>query len=162
MWLDILVPGIIGIIGVAIGTYIGYLFNKRFLKYNLFTETQFKLYNSLWASLVELRSKMDELWDLANEEKLLAFSKTLKKVLEEIEKNRLLLNETDYQNLKRILALNNFKIGKKKIIELRLREDVDINSINELIEQNRKNREDYLNLLKKLYGDFKKIIKPIN
>lgn len=158
MEVNAIISGISGLIGVIVGSSISYMFNKKFLKHNLFTERQFRLYNSLWESLIELKNSMNELWDLANKKNVLAFSSTLRKVLGDIEKNRLVLSEIDYNNLQEILSLKNFEMGKKKLIELRNSDDIPLDRANELIKDNLDNKESFERLLDKLYNGFKKVV----
>jgi hypothetical protein len=101
----------------------------EYLKHNLtivqenitrFSEKQFDYYMSLWSSLQDLRFSGKELWEEANKEKLIKFSKTLYGTDKLVEKSRLFLEQNHYKELREVLhTFKNFEFGKIRLIELR-------------------------------------------
>src|SRR5712692_5132761 len=71
-----------------------------FLRYR---EYQFKLYNELWVSLSDLHLKADVLWKHANMNNLIAFSQQLFDTGMSISRNRLLIEESHFDQLMKIL-----------------------------------------------------------
>ncbi len=99
-----------------------------FLKYR---ESQFQIYNELWQSLCDLKLAGNGLWEIASKEKLQRFIEQLKVTRESVEKNALLVEDTDYRNLiKCIDDFENFQIGKERLIELRRTEFQHLNNDN--------------------------------
>ena len=119
-WLQLLFNLIgIGIVGTIIGIILQHSLNKKISKFNLINESQFKAFNELWKSLMDLKRKADELWDIANDTNLLNFVDSIKETDKIIEFNGLILNEEDYNNLKEILnVFSEFKVGKNRLIEM--------------------------------------------
>lgn len=133
-----------------------------------YSEYQFKLYNELWTSLYELKSKAEELWEHASTRNLTEFASQLRDTKKIIEQNILLINEEHYNALIRIIkTFETYKIGKRNLISIRNsyrnRERVnDIDNVgdNELdfIEINRQVKNEYITLVGLLATEFKKHI----
>lgn len=116
LFFNILGIGIVGAIGEII---LQNSLNKKLSRFNLINESQFKAFNELWKSLMDLKWKADNLWEIANDENLLDFVKSLKEADKTIELNALILNEQDYNNLKEILKIfSDYRIGKNRLIDM--------------------------------------------
>lgn len=126
-----------------------------------YSEYQFNLYHDLWGSLVGLRLTATNLWDVADQSNLYAFERQLRITTKNVEKNRLLFEESHYKQLIDILAkFGNFKFGKVLLIGLRKQIDNSNLSLNNqeiefTIERNKKTKEDFTLLLEKLAKEFR-------
>ena len=84
-----------------------------------FYESQFPFYNELWRSLHDLKLAGDQLWKKANEENLRLFAEQLSKTDIMIERNILLIEDTDLAQLKSLITtFRNFQIGKKTLVRI--------------------------------------------
>ena len=137
-----------------------------------YSESQFKLYNDLWGSLCKLRITVDDLWNQANIENLRALAYHLNKTTNAIESHRLLIEDGDYEKLKKVLStLNEFKIGKVTLIRLKqmtetqiksFNADTDaINKIETYIRQNKTSKDQFNSILETIVKDFKTRIRTI-
>ncbi len=133
-----------------------------FLRYR---EYQFKLYNELWVSLSDLRLRADLLWQHADMNNLIAFSQQLFDTGMSVNRNRLLIEESHYNQLVKILyTFREYQVGKISLIQLRtanpLQESLQIssNDINNTIRDNQQNKQRYSELLEKLAVVFRKQI----
>ena len=133
---------------------------------NRYNSKQFELYNELWSSLIDLKMSANDLWESATGKKLKDFSTKLFNAKNSIEKSSLLIEDTHYNKLTRIIKnFEEFEIGKKKLINLRNRTITDIdqllrdNYIRNTIEQNREVKNNYDNLLNTLKSQFKQTIR---
>ncbi len=133
-----------------------------------YSESQFKLYNDLWATLCKLKSTANDLWNDANIENLRSFALHLDKTINSIEKHRLLIEDDHYEKLLSILStFNKFKLGKKNLIGLRKMTEeqsklFDMAEIVELINRNKESKDQYDKLLEKIAKDFKRQISLTN
>lgn len=130
----------------------------------LFNETQFKLYNSLWKTLYDLKQVADELWEGANIKNLNKFIHQLRATQQKIYQNILIIEDTHYNELINLTTTFwNFQVGKKTLIELR-KDSREINNyeIEVTIQNNRHIKENYNNLIFKISQAFKNQIKGIS
>jgi len=135
-----------------------------FLRYS---EHQFKLYNDLWKSLCDLKHIGEELWERAEIQKLKDFSKQLKTTKLTVEKSALLIEDYHYKDLMKILDnFGRFEFGKMTLISLQNRQtqelenfDVNETEIRQVIDQNRRTKQEFLNLVNHLLIEFKRQIK---
>lgn len=130
----------------------------------LFNETQFKLYNSLWKSLYDLKKVADDLWETASVENLNKFTSQLRATQQKINQNILIVEDTHYNGLINLINIFwGFQVGKKTLIELR-KENGDINNdeIKDTIQNNRHIKENYNNLIFEIAQAFKNQIKGIS
>lgn len=128
---------------------------------------QFELYHKLWQSLYNLKLTADMLWEEANEQNLKKFSQQLRKTTDEVEKSYLFVEESHYNELSNLLSeFNNYKIGKKKLVQLYARRGfrhlVDNTEIRQLVNNNREKRNEYERLIKILRSDLKKQLRGSN
>lgn len=124
---------------------------------------QFELYSILWHSLYDLKSKADSLWNRADKSTLLPFVDQLKITSDEVEKSYLFLEDGHYISLKNLIEeFKNFEIGKKRLIELRKKDDINLDAINNLVEGNRTKRSNYNNLINNIKQDLKSQLRSGN
>jgi len=129
-----------------------------------YSEYQFKLYNELWTSLYELKSKAEDLWEHASTRNLTKFAEQLKDTKKKIEQNILLINEEHYQALIHIIeTFERYKVGKDTLISYRnrpRRREATIDNIGhnelEFIGINEQVKNEYIILVQILANDFKK------
>ena len=130
---------------------------------NRYNSKQFELYNELWSSLIDLKMSANDLWESATGEKLKDFSKKLFNAKVSIEKSSLLIEDTHYNELTRIIKkFEEFKFGKKKLINLRNRTITDFDQLledNHIIEQNKEVKDNYDELLNTLKLQFKQTVR---
>ncbi len=130
----------------------------------LFNETQFKLYNSLWKTLYDLKQVADELWAAANIKNLNKFIHQLRTTQQKIYQNILIIEDTHYNELINLTTTFwNFQVGKRTLIELR-KDSREINSheIEATIQNNKHIKENYNNLIFEISQAFKNQIKGIS
>ena len=126
---------------------------------------QFELYNELWHSLCDLKSTADTLWTTANKQNLKKFSQQLKNTINEVEKSYLFIEDNHYTKLSELLnAFKNYEIRKRKLVQLYMGRDyikqqVNDNEIQDLIENNRENKQRYELLVKEIGNNLKKQIR---
>ncbi len=155
------------------GGFISYIFNVKLENKRILFEIekikkieQLELYNKLWGHLCDLKFSADDLWEEASKKNLERFSKQLRLVSKEIEKNCLLLEESHYRKLKNIVdSMSKYEKGKGELIDLRenlknvLRKipSVKLSEFIEekIIERNKDIKEEFENLLEKIKRDFK-------
>jgi|SRR3989344_694155 len=108
------------IIGLGIITVIlQHHFDKKISKFNLINESQFKAFNELWKSLMNLKREAEILWNELDKRKLSKFVESIKEAHISFQNNSLVLNKEDYDDLKEILdQFWNYKIGKERLIEM--------------------------------------------
>ena len=116
---------------------------KRNFVFSLYFEGQFKLYNDLWVSLSELQDGVELLWSKANSRNLRNFITVLSKAKKQIRSSALLIEPDHYKEIMEVINnLESYRIGKEKLINSRRNiENVSEWEIQEIIEQNRNNRD---------------------
>ena len=130
------------------------------------SNAQFKLYTELWNTLQDLKSIGDRLWERVSPNEVELFSKVLIEAQIAVNRGRLILSEEHYLKLITIFkSFNNYRIGKKRLLEIRSKqewqENIRISSeknIHKQIISNRKNKENYDNLLDEILINFKKTL----
>lgn len=133
------------------------IYKTNMLRYS---DNQFKIYNALWKELYNLKISTDHLWETANREKAYKFATQLKKTIDKVETNALLIEKEHYEHLNSIFnSLSNFMIGKYELINLKSIEEVDTYRIEALINQNRDNMVQYEVLLNELFINFRMQVK---
>ncbi len=128
------------------------------------SQAQFNLYIGVWNHLQDLKSIGERLWARVSREDLEIFSKILTSARFSSNRGRLILLESHYQKLQNIFdSFENYQIGKKRLIEIRTKEEFDENfgmasesNIHQQIRANEKNKQEYEELLDEIYGDFRK------
>jgi len=130
------------------------------------SNAQFKLYTELWDALQDLKSIGDRLWERVSPNEVELFSKVLLEAQIAVNRGRLILSVEHYLKLISIFkSFNNYRIGKKRLLEIRSeqewKENIRIlseNNIHQQILSNRKNKKDYDNLLDEILMNFKKAL----
>jgi hypothetical protein len=128
------------------------------------SQAQFNLYIEVWNHLQDLKSIGDRLWERVSREELEIFSKILTNARFAANRGRLILLERHYQKLRNIFdSFENYQIGKKRLIEIRTKEEFDENfgmaseyEIHQRIRGNEKNKREYEELLDEIMRDFRK------
>ena len=137
-----------------------------FLRYS---EHQFNLYNELWKSLCDLKHIGEELWERAEIQKVKDFSKQLKTTKLTVEKSALLIEDSHFKDLIKILDnFGQFEFGKMTLISLRNRQahelenyGVNEGEIRRVIDRNRQTKQEFVSLVDNLSIEFKRQIKGI-
>lgn len=116
-WIISFISGGIG--GAIVGAIFQHYSNKGLVKYNLVNESQFRAFSELWKSLTDLKSKADDLWENANDIKLLSFVLSLKEADKNLEANAIILNEEEYKSLRDIInKFSDYQFGKTRLIDM--------------------------------------------
>ena len=134
----------------------------QFLRYS---EQQFTLYNDLYRNLYDLKIVADNLWAKADFTNLKNFSKQLKTTKDTIGKSMLLIEDQHYIDLNTLVeCFGNYQIGKSTLIELRNKTEentyLQMNEIEELIQKNHKNMDNYNRLIVEIGQKLKEQIRP--
>jgi len=129
-----------------------------------YSEHQFNLYNELYSSLYDLKISADNLWELAEFNRLKLFSKQLMQTKKIIEKNILLIEDGHYEQLINLLdQFAKFKFGKTELIKTLDMHEHDIpfdhDAIQRVTENNQTIKENYNELIKEIGRKFKTQIK---
>lgn len=129
------------------------------------SDEKFKLYSSLWHSLQDLKTIADRLWERATPETLNEFVKTLTDTRQAANRGRLILLEDHYQALQAVLeSFENYRLGKKRLIEIRSREEITVNfglylggddEVTQQIHDNLTSKREYDILLEKIVKQFR-------
>ena len=128
-----------------------------------YSNAQFEQYSILLASLYDLKTSADKLWDSASDGNLVIFSKQLKNTKIQIEKAGLFIEDSDYENLMKILNhFLDYKIGKGKLIRYKRGTYLDLDEIQRLVNVNRKRKASYDNLIIKIKNDLRNQIRGKN
>ncbi len=138
-----------------------------FLRYS---EHQFKLYNELWQSLIDLKFAAEDLWEKLDVNKLKSFSKQIRATKKVVEQNILLIEEEHYERLSDVLVdFEEFEFGKAKLGELRNRSaqefqeaNIDHNQIRMTIQRNGEIKDEFTELLDELAITFRNQLKGNN
>lgn len=135
---------------------------SQFLRYS---EKQFDLYNDLWRVLLYTKYQADDLWESAIPEKIPSFSEQIKLTRNAIDVNLLLIEEEHYEKLIELIKqFEQFQFGKVKLIDIRNLPNSPRLSISETeakqtIQQNKKTKEKYDQLILEIGRTFRKQIK---
>ena len=116
---------------------------KQKFVFSLYYEWQFKLYNDLWVSLAGLQNEVEKLWEEASTRNLRTFVSALSKAKQQIRNSALLIDQAHYKEIMEVIEnLENYQVGKERLINTsRNIENVSQWDLQEIIEQNRHNRE---------------------
>ncbi|OFI34209.1 hypothetical protein [Alteromonas lipolytica] len=111
--------------------------------FSLYFEGQFKLYNDLWVSLSHLQDEVEKLWSEASIKNLRTFVLALSTAKKQIRGSALLIDQNHYKEIMEVIYnLENYQIGKEHLINMRRNvENISQFDVQEIIEQNRHNRE---------------------
>ncbi len=126
---------------------------KAKLRFNLYSQKQFELYNDLWLKLCELRTSMNDLWQEASREKLWDFQDKLLKAYDVLDQKAILIEQNHYEELRKILKeFVNYQMGKQTLIEMKRNkqnwfDDADIQG---LIHSNMESRDKLLKNLEQM------------
>ena len=117
---------------------------KQNVMFSLYFEGQFKIYNDLWVSLVELQNWVDILWSEANPRNLRMFISVLKKAKRQIRNSALLIETNHYNEIMLVIdSLENYQVGKEGLINyvnnIENSSEQEMN-IRKIIEQNSESR----------------------
>lgn len=127
------------------------------------SEAQFKLYNEVWFHLQDLKLIGDQLWNRATLENVKALHAALSNAHLAVNRGRLILAESHYQDLMRVLSeFDKYELGKTRLIEIRNEQELEASfnidagtGIREQIAANSAVRERYEALLGEVVDHFR-------
>ncbi|MBU1613578.1 hypothetical protein KKC87_04090 [Patescibacteria group bacterium] len=153
------------VVGGGLGAVIiGFFLNKKLegVKSNIrikekISNYQYKIYTEMWSQLADLQTSVNQLWAKVDNKSIKNFSKQIQSTKEEIERKRIILTEEESTSLQDILAvLENYKLGKRKIVELSTLNRANHNEdINETINANKDSKDRLKNQLDTILKRFK-------
>lgn len=130
-----------------------------------YTRSQFEAYCNTWKSLQRLRLIGDDLWARVSEDTLIKFAEQLKLTKQVAHENEIFFEELDRTQLFSILEeFENFRLGKRCLIEIRSRDDfeeflregsIHLEEITKQIERNQKYKWEYEQILDKIRVSFR-------
>lgn len=110
--------------------------------FSMYFEGQFKIYNELWVSLVELRHWVDQLWEEATSHNLQNFVRALRKAQRQIQNSALLLEPGHYNQITAAMqAFADYRVGKEDLVSMRSTRRVHDEDVQEIIDGNQHNRQ---------------------
>ena len=139
---------------------------KTKLLFARYSEKQFELYNDLWKVLLYTKQQADMLWEKAEPSQIPAFSEQIRLTRNAINENLLLIEDEHYKKLIKLIGqFEQFQFGKQKLIDIRAQGNDNMASqitkgeARETINQNRKTKENYDNLIMDIGKSFRTQIK---
>ena len=139
---------------------------KTKLLFARYSEKQFDLYNDLWKVLLYTKQQADVLWEKAEPSQIPAFSEQIRLTRNAINENLLLIEDEHYKKLIKLIGqFEQFQFGKQKLIDIRAQGNDNMASqitkgeARETINQNRKTKENYDNLIMDIGKSFRTQIK---
>lgn len=139
---------------------------KTKLLFARYSEKQFDLYNDLWKVLLYTKQQADMLWEKAEPSQIPAFSEQIRLTRNAINENLLLIEDEHYKKLIKLIGqFEQFQFGKQKLIDIRAQGNDNMASqitkgeARETINQNRKTKENYDNLIMDIGKSFRTQIK---
>ena len=134
--------------------------DKAERRHFLYSQSQFELYNSLWKQLVYTKRIADDLWRVADPQKLPSFADQIRQTKFVIEENMLLIEDEHYAALMKLMTeFENFSVGKRKLVEIRQSSAADvldnIEDIRRMIHENGGSKQRYDALVEKVGASFR-------
>ena len=134
--------------------------DKAERRHYLYSQSQFELYNSLWKQLVYTKRLADELWRVADPQKLPSFADQIRQTKYVIEENMLLIEDEHYNALMKLMTeFENFIVGKRRLAEIRqssASEVIDnIEDITRMIQENGDSKHRYDTLVEEVGESFR-------
>ena len=135
-------------------------FDKAERRHYLYSQSQFELYNSLWKQLVYTKRIADDLWRVADPQRLPSFADQIRQTKYVIEENMLLIEDEHYDALMKLMTeFENFSVGKRKLVEIRqssAAEVIDnIEDITRMIRENGGSKQRYDALVEEVGAYFR-------
>lgn len=130
-----------------------------------YSEKQFDLYNDLWKVLLYTKQQADMLWEKADPSQIPAFSEQIRLTRNAINDNLLLIEDDHYKKLTKLIGqFEQFQFGKQKLIDIRMQSEdmtsqITKSEARDTINQNRKTKENYDNLIMDIGKSFRRQIK---
>ncbi|AOS97374.1 hypothetical protein AUP74_01944 [Microbulbifer aggregans] len=110
--------------------------------FSLYFEGQFRIYNDLWSSLVELQHCVKSLWESASTANVQKLSKSLKEAKLQVQKSALLIEPDHYIEIINALEdFENYRVGKEKLVSIRRVSDIEHWQIDQIIQDNLCNKD---------------------
>ncbi len=124
-----------------------------------YSDKQFELYNKLWSSLCEVKFLAEALWTKATPSRLTKFSKQLIETKAELEKASLLVEDSHYEELSKIIVhFLEYQVGKSTLISYRQTSDIDDFEVRKMIDDNGLKKKEFETLIKIVKTEMKKQI----
>lgn len=138
---------------------------KTKLLFARYSEKQFDLYNDLWKVLLYTKQQADMLWEKADPSQIPAFSEQIRLTRNAINDNLLLIEDDHYKKLTKLIGqFEQFQFGKQILIDIRIQSEdmtsqITKSEARDTINQNRKTKENYDNLIMDIGKSFRRQIK---
>lgn len=116
---------------------------RQKVTFSLYFEGQFKIYNELWVALVELQDEVDKLWNSANHRNMRSFVKAVHRAKKQIRSSAILIEKSHYERILNSLStFENYQVGKERLLNARMVEELSEFEISEIISHNQAQREE--------------------
>lgn len=116
--------------------------DKVSFAFSMYFEGQFKIYNGLWVSLVELKYCVDQLWADATNHNLGIFIRALKKAQRQIQNSALLIEADHYNQITTAMqAFADYRVGKEQLVSIKNAGKIDPLEVQQIINENAQNRQ---------------------
>ncbi|HHC7306714.1 TPA: hypothetical protein ACN384_004635, partial [Vibrio parahaemolyticus] len=116
---------------------------RQKVTFSLYFEGQFKIYNELWVALVELQDEVDKLWNSANHRNMRSFVKAVYRAKKQIRSSAILIEKSHYERILNSLStFENYQVGKERLLNARMVEELSEFEISEIISHNQAQREE--------------------
>ena len=127
------------------------------------SQAKFELYSAVWSDLQDVRTLGDRLWQRPTRNMLQQFIDALHAATAAINRGRLLLRESDYGELQRLIEdFENYRVGKQRLIEIASPDELETNfnlengaDVQRQIEQNGVRRKEYEKALEAVASHFR-------
>jgi hypothetical protein len=130
-----------------------------------YSDKQFTTYTEIWQSLLSLQLAANDLWTIANENRLLVFTKRLRETQHLVQGNELYFDDNHFGELRELLEIfSNFSQGKQELIHLRSKQEISpylLSSVSQMIAQNGVLKERYDLLFAGITDSFQKKLAAI-
>ncbi|HAS6779986.1 TPA: hypothetical protein I7305_16495 [Vibrio parahaemolyticus] len=116
---------------------------RQKVTFSLYFEGQFKIYNELWVALVELQDEVDKLWNSANHRNMRTFVRSVHRAKKQIRSSAILIEKSHYERILNSLStFENYQVGKERLLNARMVEELSEFEISEIISHNQAQREE--------------------
>ena len=140
-------------------------YGVRRVQTDRFANSEYDVYINLWQNLQALDLAVDTLWHKVTENNILSLAKQTRKTEPQIKNWPLFFEDQHLERLKKLFeTLNMFHAGKKRLANIRSKNDVRSHGKEEIeyqIGKNREHREEWKNLMTELRHSFRNKLSEI-
>jgi hypothetical protein len=122
-----------------------------------YSQNQFLLYTQIWESLYDLKVCTANLWNMIDETSFKEFVTQFEKTKNQVVKNRLIIEETDYDKLQKLFSqLDDYKCGKRRLLDFENQTmPGDIDFMRNIVANNQEIVLEYNNIIESICRSFR-------